>query len=118
MWDPCPAGYKVGSHEVLFGWNVGANNPDSQEITGPTAFGIFNSDGANSKWLPETGRIKSGGELEEPANNAGYLNCSCPFANGSVYRGLYYYILNTTQYIGQSANSNECMAVPVRCVRE
>lgn len=118
MWDPCPAGYKVGSHEVLFGWNVGANTDNRKEITGSTDFGIFNTEDANSKWLPETGRINNGGVLEEPENNAGYLNCSCPFANGSVYRGLYYYIQNATQYIGQSANSNECMAVPVRCVRE
>lgn len=118
MWDPCPAGYKVGSHEVVFGWNVGANTHGSQEINGRNDYGIFNGEGTDSKWLPATGRIKDNGVLERPETNAGYLNSSCPFANGSVYRGLYYYIQYNTQYIGQSSESNECMAVPVRCVRE
>jgi hypothetical protein len=121
MWDPCPAGYKVGSHEVLFGWNnVGANTHGSRNIQVSSTsrdFGIFSMD-TDQKWLPKSGRINEAGVLERPEKNVGYLNSSCPFANGSVYRGMYYYVQYGKYYIGQSQNSNECYAVPVRCVRE
>ena len=120
MWDPCPAGYKVGSHEVVFGWNVGANTDNRQDIQPSSTswqYGIF-LEGTDQKWLPKSGRINEEGVLERPETYVGYLNSSCPFANGSVYRGMYYYVQNGQYYIGQSQESNECCAVPVRCVRE
>lgn len=120
MWDPCPAGYKVGSHEVVFGWNVGANTDNRQNIQASSTsweYGIF-YEGTDQKWLPKSGRINEEGVLKRPETYVGYLNSSCPYANGSVYRGMYYYVLNGQYYIGQSQESNECYAVPVRCVRE
>lgn len=123
MWDPCPAGYKVGSHEVVSGWNTGANNEYGQQSmqvsTVSQSYGMYMEAGTNStsKWLPKTGRIQSNGILVDTAY--GYLGSSCSYANGERYRGLYYNQNSQGYYtVGHNENSNHCYAVPVRCVRE
>lgn len=128
MWDPCPAGYKVTSHEAVFGWNVGANTDGSNNKTADDSvyqFGAYldsaDYDTIDQVWLPITGRITQNGVLTNV--NYGYLNSSCSFANGQTYRGMYYnYNLEGGIYqnyrIGQLAATNQTYAVPVRCVKE